>query len=137
MEFFIITALLIAASHAGVLNLNNDCGRGTDSADKIVGGVQAQKGDWGWQVALNVLDEHTCGGSLINRNWIVTAAHCLIWGTTFKSFYSFDIGYNDKLNSDSWSVSRKTLKIVSHPEYSESTLYNDIALIKMDVSLLN
>ena len=42
----------------------------------IVGGVAATAGQAPWQVSLQ-RSSHFCGGSIINANWIVTAAHCV------------------------------------------------------------
>ena len=123
----------IASAYAGVLNLNTDCGRGTTSVSKIVGGTQARKGDWGWQIAFNIFGSLSCGGSIINMNWIVTAAHCIVYGPT-ASYYSVDIGVNDRNAFDSWSLSRKIIKVIVHEQYSDSSLVNDIALVKMQVS---
>ena len=113
--------------------MNTDCGRGTNSLSKIVGGTVANKGDWGWQVAFKIFGSLSCGGSIININWIVTAAHCIVYGPT-ASYYSVDLGFNDRNVPDSWSISRKISKVIVHPSYSDRTLLNDIALVKMDVS---
>lgn len=49
---------------------------------KIVGGTNANAGDAPWQVALtsgtgsNIFQAQFCGGTLINSNWVLTAAHC-------------------------------------------------------------
>ncbi|CAL8361857.1 unnamed protein product [Merluccius merluccius] len=53
----------------------SDCGR-VGSQDRIVGGVEAQIEDWPWQVSLQQNGQHTCGGSLVSPDWVVTAAHC-------------------------------------------------------------
>lgn len=50
----------------GVTSLNN----------KIVGGEDAPAGSWPWQVSLQRFGSHVCGGSLINREWVMSAAHC-------------------------------------------------------------
>uniref|UniRef100_A0A8B9JK45 trypsin n=1 Tax=Astyanax mexicanus TaxID=7994 RepID=A0A8B9JK45_ASTMX len=42
---------------------------------KIVGGNTAVRGSWPWQVSIQSLGSHFCGGSLINNNWILSAAH--------------------------------------------------------------
>ena len=64
-------------ANSQTLNLNTNCGQGTDSVTRIVGGSAAKTGDWGWQLAFKILQKVTCGASLINENWFVTAAHCL------------------------------------------------------------
>lgn len=51
--------------------------RVNDFPSKIVGGTQAALGDWGWQVGILYNNRQGCGGSLINSQWVVTAAHCV------------------------------------------------------------
>lgn len=46
---------------------------------KIIGGMEAEVGEFPWQVSIQARNEHFCGGSIINKWWIVTAAHCLIF----------------------------------------------------------
>lgn len=43
--------------------------------DKIVGGYECQPYSQPHQVSLNS-GYHFCGGSLVNENWVVSAAHC-------------------------------------------------------------
>ena len=50
-------------------------------ASKIVGGTIANDGDVPWQVALYFGaaasgSGPSCGGTLINSNWVLSAAHC-------------------------------------------------------------
>ena len=45
---------------------------------RVVGGEDADPGEWCWQVALiNSLNQYLCGGALIGTQWVLTAAHCV------------------------------------------------------------
>lgn len=47
---------------------------------RIVGGQEASLGQFPYQVVVYVIDSDgnafICGGSIIDRNWILTAGHC-------------------------------------------------------------
>lgn len=45
--------------------------------DRIVGGERAEKGQFPYQVSLRRSGSHWCGGSILNRRFILTAGHCI------------------------------------------------------------
>lgn len=48
------------------------------SGSRIVGGSVASVNSWPWQAMLIDTDgKQFCGGSLVDRHWVVTAAHCM------------------------------------------------------------
>ena len=53
------------------------CGRPKKS--RIVGGEIASNRDWPWQIGLQAEGDNFifCGGSLIDHEWVITAAHCI------------------------------------------------------------
>lgn len=80
--FFLLTFLLVSSSiSAGnraddALNINPpNCGKRPLDSNKLVSGTQTKTGDWAWQVLIST-GSFICGGSLINSEWVVTAAHC-------------------------------------------------------------
>jgi len=47
------------------------------SLPQVVGGEEAPPGNYPFIVSLNYIGQHFCAGSIINSQWIVTAAHCV------------------------------------------------------------
>jgi len=52
------------------------CGVPVLEGGRIVGGQESALGASPWQVLFRINGNHACGGTLINNQWIVTAAHC-------------------------------------------------------------
>lgn len=65
-----------------------------DDDDKIVGGYTCAENSVPYQVSLNS-GYHFCGGSLINSQWVLSAAHC------YKSWVEKNISFHNLLLSSS------------------------------------
>lgn len=48
------------------------------TVDRIVGGTDADKNEFPWQIAIFLDSIFFCGGVLLNEDVVLTAAHCLL-----------------------------------------------------------
>ncbi|UJR27992.1 hypothetical protein I4U23_009250 [Adineta vaga] len=101
-----------------------------NASSRIVGGKVSTRGDWPWQISMQRNGNHICGGSLINDQWIVTAAHC-VSGNLTPNIYRIVFGLHDRSISDSWVITRTVESVIVHPSYVGSTFTHDIALMKL------
>lgn len=93
---------------------------------RIVGGEKTDIKEHPWQVALDIKGGQ-CGGSIIDQNWVVTAAHC--FGVTKKrEDVRVKTGINNRRIGGAWS---NVGRVVIHEKYNAKTHENDVALVKL------
>ncbi|XP_045899464.1 transmembrane protease serine 9-like [Micropterus dolomieu] len=98
---------------------------------KIVGGQVASAGSWPWQASLRNSGSHFCGGSLINNQWVLTAAHCFYSPGVSTSTLVVSLGLQSLQGSNPNQVSRTVSQIIVHPNFNAVTFDNDICLLKL------
>ncbi|KAL1778416.1 serine protease 33-like [Sigmodon hispidus] len=116
--------------------LNWPCGYRTIPT-RIVGGIDSELGRWPWQGSLRMWGSHLCGATLLNRRWVLTAAHCFQKRRPRDSDpYDWTVQFGELTSKPSlWSLQAysnryQVQNIFLSPKYVDM-LPNDIALLKL------
>ncbi|XP_062401678.1 elastase-1-like [Sardina pilchardus] len=100
---------------------------------RVVGGSVASANSWPWQISLQYKSGsrfyHTCGGSLIKRGWVMTAAHCVDSSMTRRVVLGEHTLYSDKGREQTIAVSQ----VYIHPGWNSNNVAGgyDIALLRL------
>ncbi|XP_008284105.1 trypsin-3-like, partial [Stegastes partitus] len=109
MKYFIFFTLFAATYAAPTEN------------NKIVGGYECRKNSVPYQVFV-VAGYRFCGGALISRTWVVTAAEC------YKTTIQVRLGEHDIATNEGTERFIDAAYVVRHPDYFRDA---DIMLIKL------
>uniref|UniRef100_A0A8C8SAT0 Peptidase S1 domain-containing protein n=1 Tax=Pelusios castaneus TaxID=367368 RepID=A0A8C8SAT0_9SAUR len=97
---------------------------------RIVGGGDAPRSRWPWQVSIQLNGHHHCGGSLISSQWVVSAAHCFDFSSLVSS-YRVNLGEYQLSYPSPCRVSSLVSQIIIHPHYNGTRSAADIALMQL------
>ncbi|XP_069812398.1 acrosin-like isoform X2 [Dendropsophus ebraccatus] len=143
-----VSSVVITSIFIVLIPINNglnfeDCGLRPLAAGyggmRIVGGVDAQPGAWPWLVSIQVPTRtghrHSCGGTLINKLWVLTAAHCFKANKRSVPKWKIIVG-GHQLSALSQDVQIRSIKsYTAHENYNPRIEAYDIALIELSSSV--
>ncbi|XP_026719526.1 transmembrane protease serine 5-like isoform X4 [Athene cunicularia] len=112
----------------------SECGLRPGTA-RVVGGTDVSPGRWPWQVSVYHGSQHRCGGSVLARDWIVTAAHCVHSYRQLQASAWLVFAGVITHGSIKQEAGLSVKKIIYHPLYNDNSLDYDIALMKLQVPL--
>ncbi|XP_069807122.1 ovochymase-1 [Dendropsophus ebraccatus] len=108
------------------------------SNSRIVGGVDTPIGGQPWTVSIKLYGRHTCGGSIVERDLVVTAAHCVypVLRNRIKHLVvvagEYDQGSEDPEQQD---IPVSDVKL--HPKYKhDGSMVYDIALVYLQKPII-
>ncbi|XP_069497542.1 trypsin-like [Ambystoma mexicanum] len=93
--------------------------------NKIIGGYECPPHSQPWQVSLQDIGRHVCGGVLIHESWVVTAAHCNLQGLQIV------LGDHDLKMYEETEQYTYAEQMCPHPAFNSVSYDNDIMLVKL------
>ncbi|KAF5287779.1 hypothetical protein FQA39_LY15715 [Lamprigera yunnana] len=118
MKAFLVVLLVVGASCAPKSHIS-----------RIVGGKTAQDGQFPYQVSIHYRGSHNCGGSIINPNSILTAAHCL------EPYSVIDLIVIVGSNKNNEGVTHSIDNLYPHDYFDPFSSYNDIGIVKLSTQI--
>ena len=125
---------------------NLECGqryldrKGTIKKVARNGDSSAKIQEFPWMMSIATVDNNSnkvknhCSGTVISKNFVLTAAHCfdnVKIESLFLVFGSDDLGDENQF----YQVEREIDQTFTHPNYDPKYHYFDVALIKTDIDL--
>ncbi|XP_053680039.1 venom protease isoform X2 [Anopheles nili] len=118
---------------AELLTPETGCGYSPVEHNRVVGGVPAALNGWPWMALVgyrNALGEVSfkCGGSLITKRHVLTAAHCIR-----KDLASVRLGEHDtSTDGETNHIDVPVVRYESHPSYDKKDGHTDVAVLYME-----
>lgn len=126
-----VLAIAVLTINYFVWDLTVSAAPSCSGSDLVVGGRDTTIGEHPWQVALRIGDSGFCGGSLIGKRWVLTAAHCF-QGSGNVNKTKVKAGATNYKSEGTWT---KIDRIIVHEEYNPNTQENDLALLKLSTTI--
>ena len=118
---------------ARLLTPEEGCGYSNETLNRIVGGVPAKLGQWPWMALIGYRDAtgevgFKCGGSIITKRHILTAAHCIR-----NDLALVRLGEHDtETDTETTHIEINVVSMVKHPKYDKKDGHSDVAILTLE-----
>lgn len=136
MRRLVLTALAASLTLAGGVAFGADIKLALKkqlNLPRIIGGVATLAGERPWMASLQMDGEHFCGASVIDRSWILTAAHC-VEDLSPADVRSLSVRVNFTDLESGQGEEHAVARVFSHPQYAQDAS-NDVALLRLERSV--
>ena len=112
------------------------CSGNAFSGNKIIAGTDSAEHRWPFIFSLQRNNYHNCGGSILNEEWVMTAAHCCD-GLDINSGWEVVVGAHDHTTPSANEQRLNIKRVIMHPNFAdEGFIANDMCLLKVDAMVL-
>ncbi|XP_011630694.2 LOW QUALITY PROTEIN: transmembrane protease serine 9-like [Pogonomyrmex barbatus] len=101
---------------------------------QIVGGEEAPEGGYPYIVSLQISGQHFCAGSIINKDWVMTAAHC-VEAVSSPSSLRVVAGKHNIMRTEDSEQTVRVSEMFKHERYGGGVGPYDIGLLRLQSSL--
>ncbi|XP_054156822.1 trypsin-1-like [Oppia nitens] len=107
----------------------------------IIGGSEATAGQFPWQVSLQKRQSglwlHTCGAVVLNKRWLLTAAHCIngLSEQSLRALVGTHLLNVKPPGTTGQAAVYRISKIIKHQDFSADNMANNLALIRLTAAI--